>query len=102
MPRVMHASFFRGEERAFEMKAEHAWLSVRQRVDRRHSRAHLGRAVTNQRWQQGRGAEPAVRRYDRADGLGRWRVIEQNVAAAIDLNIDKARRQPEAFRQIVY
>ena len=37
---------------------------------------------------------------DRANGLGRWGVVEQHVAAAIDLDVDKARREPRvAIRQ---
>src|SRR5438046_5148683 len=36
-----------------------------------------------------------------AYGLGRRRVVEQNVTAAIDLNVDKAGRQPASVRQFV-
>ena len=41
-------------------------------------------------------------RYDRSDPFRCRRIVEQDVAAAIDLDIDKAGRQPGAVRQILH
>src|SRR5258708_38169037 len=43
-----------------------------------------------------------MRPQDLLYGLGRRRIIEQNIAAAIDLNVDKAGRQPDSVRQFMH
>ena len=63
-------------------------------VHRCAGRRHFIRAVADQRRQKRGRAEFSMRRSDRANGLRRRRVVEQHVAAAIDLDVDEARRQP--------
>ena len=41
-----------------------------------------------------------MRRDDLANGLRRRRIVEQNVAAAIDLDVDEARCKPKVGGQI--
>ena len=60
---------------------------------------HLLHSVADQGRQQRRRAEAAMRGDDRGDPLHGRRVVEQDVAAAIDLDIDKAGRQPGTVRQ---
>ena len=52
-----------------------------------------GRVVADQGRQEAGGAEAPMRRADGGDALERRRVVEQHAAAAIDLDIDEARRQ---------
>ncbi len=58
----------------------------------------LGRVADQGRQERG-GAEPAVRRRDRRNSLHGRLVIEQNVAAAVDLRVDETGREPGAGRE---
>ena len=100
--RIVHAGLFRREERPFEMDAEHARLRSHGGLHRRERGAHLLRRVADQRRQQRRSCRTAdARRRCAAMPRRRRRVVEQHIAAAVDLHVDEARRQPSARRQLV-
>jgi hypothetical protein len=61
-------------------------------------RLHFARRIGDQRRQQRGGTELAMRGGDRARPFDCRLIVEQHVAAAIDLKIDKAWRQPDALR----
>ncbi len=94
---IMGALARRIEKRSFDVNAEHTGHPCRARFpDRRDGFFHdLGR-VGNDRRQQSRRAELAMRCGDAFDGFDRWIVIEQRTAAAIDLNVDESRYQQTA------
>ena len=97
--RIMHARFVAREKRSLEMKTEHRGLAAHRLLhggDRRHG---LLRAIGDQRREKAGGAEAAMRGGDRSDRLRGRRIVEQHVAAAIDLQVDEAGRKPGAFRQ---
>ena len=58
----------------------------------------LGR-IGDQRRQQRRRAKAAMRGGDGANSVRRRLVVEQHIAAAIDLHVDEAGREPGAVRQ---
>ena len=60
---------------------------------------HLRGRIGDQRRQQRRGAEGQMGGGDPPDGFGRRRVVEEHIAAAVDLDIDEAGREPGALRQ---
>ena len=98
---AMHAEPLRRQERSFEMNAEHAGLAAAcSSSTARCGRDHLLVRVGDERRQQRGRAEFAMRVQDRRDRLRRRRVVEQNIAAAIHLNVDEARREPGARRQL--
>ena len=88
--------------RPFQMDAGEARNFRPGRLDARLDRIarHVAR-VGDQRRQYRGGAEPHVRGTDRADRLDARPVIEQDAAAAIDLQVDEARYEHRAgaFRQ---
>src|SRR5262249_7372807 len=103
MPQVarrVHAGLFRGEERTFQVDAKNAGVS--EFINRRYGGGHFCRAVADQGRKQGCGAEPAMRRYDLAYRLGRGCIIKKTIATAVDLQVDKAWRQPYARRQFMH
>jgi hypothetical protein len=100
--RRVHAGSFRGQKRTFQMNAENAGISLSERINRCHSGVHFCRAVTDQGRKQGCGAEPAMRRHDPAYRLWRRLIIKQNIAATVDLKVDKAWRQPRTLRQFMH
>ncbi len=83
----------RGECRARRGCVRAAWLRRGKRG------AHLGGRVADQRRQQRGRAEAPVRRSDGGDRLGRRRVVEKHVAAAVHLDVDEPRREPRSLRQ---
>src|SRR6516164_4535690 len=83
------------------MYTENGWVSAAKLVDRRHGGSRFCRAVADQGRKQGSGAEPAMRRDDASYGFRCGCIIEQNIAAAVDLKVDKAWRQPDSFRQFM-
>ena len=91
---VVHAAARRREIRSFEMDADHAGHALGDRcVDRGDRFAHHVDVVADQRRQETRRAEAAVRFADAADRLDCRRVVEQHAAAAVDLAIDEAGQQ---------
>ena len=93
----MHAWALAADERAFEVDAEHAGLRLGHHlVGRQHRRARVG----DQRGQDLRGAEPAVRRGDGARGCLVRPVVEQHAAATVHLQIDQPWCQQAARRQL--
>ena len=99
-PGIMNAGLFRRQERTLEMNPEHAVLNAKERFRGGERRRHLFRGVADQRRQQRGRSEFAVRGGDRAHGFGGRRVVQQHVAAAIDLDVDEARREPGVVRQV--
>ena len=85
------------DERAFEMKTQNSVRS-RQRFRRGDRGRGFGAAVAYQSRQTACGAEPAMGPGDGAHRLRRWLVIEQNAAAAIDLQVDEAGREHHSPR----
>jgi hypothetical protein len=100
LPQRMHARLLRRQERPFQVNADRAGDRA-DRLFRSVERGpHFLRAVGNQRRKQRRRSETAMRRGNGADPLHRRLVVEQHAAAAVDLQVDKARREPGAFGQI--
>ena len=88
------------KKRPLEMNAENARRCLASPPHRaRCACCHLLVRIGDQRRQERGRAELAVRRNDRRDRFGRRVVVEQHVAAAIDLNVDEARSEPHAVRQ---
>ena len=73
--------------------------SAEERVDCGERRFHLVRRVADQRRQQGGRAEAAMGSNNLANSLRRRRVVEQNVAAAVDLDVNETGNEPDVFRQ---
>jgi hypothetical protein len=61
--------------------------------------AHLRMRSADQRRQQRGGAEPAMGRDHARYGGRRRRIVEEDIASAIDLQVDEARRQPRTGRR---
>jgi hypothetical protein len=90
----MHPWFFRREEWSLEMNTENARLASHQRLDRRHGGSRLfGRIRDESRDQRG-GAKLPMRLRDFAYGLGRRRIVEQDVPATVHLNVDEPWNKP--------
>src|SRR4051794_39777201 len=63
--------------------------------------AHLLRRVADQRWEQSGCAIASVSVNNLGDRHMAWRVIEEDISAAVDLRVNEARCQPAALRQLV-
>ena len=96
---IVHARLLGGKERPLQVDAEHAGIGRSRLAHRAQRRPHLRRRIGDQRRQQRRGAEPQMGGGDPVDGLGRRRVVEQHIPAAVDLAVDEPRRQPRALPQ---
>ncbi|EQD43706.1 hypothetical protein B1B_13687 [mine drainage metagenome] len=91
---VMHALACGRNERPFDMNAKYACdLGGDRLAHRTDSGAQHLALGADQRRQHAGGAEAAVRAGDVAQGCHVGCVVEQNVAAAIDLQINEARRE---------
>ena len=94
---VVDAAPREAQERPLDVNTEHARYAC---LDRFIDRADRGgddlEIVADQRRQQARGAEAAVRCGDGGDGLDARRIVEQHAATAVDLRVDKARQQHRA------
>src|SRR5215472_1684005 len=97
----MHAGLFGREERPFEMNTENTRLYAGERFDRGDRRDHFCRTVAYQSGKQSRGAKAAMRRRDLSYRLRRRCIVKQNIATAVDLNVDKSWRQPDALGQLL-
>ena len=95
----MHAGLPAGEKRPFEVKSQHCGLGLHCGPHRGDRARSLFRTVRYQRGKKARGAKLAMRRRDRRNRAGARRIIEQDVAAAIDLDIDEAGSEPDPVRQ---
>jgi hypothetical protein len=82
------------------MDPEHAGLHANEGLHGSQGGRHFFPAVADERRQQRGGSELAVRRDDRANSISRRRIVEQYIAAAIDLDIDEAGREPGVFGQL--
>ena len=69
----------------------------RRQFDRRAGGVHFLRGVADQGRQQNGRAKAAMRRDDRGDAFDARRVVEQDVAAAVYLHVNKTRREPRAI-----
>src|SRR5215208_4594163 len=94
----MDARTLRTDEGAFQVQAENA-VTAGDGAGRSDRGPHLLARVGDQGWQARRRAEAAVRPGDGAHAVGRWLFVEENAAAAVDLEIDEARGQDGAGRQ---
>jgi hypothetical protein len=96
--RLVMDALFRGVEmRPLDMQAQHAGYALFQRCLARRQRGIDDlRMVADQRRHQAGGAELAMRLRDGADALDAGLVVEQHIAAAIDLRVDKAGQQRAA------
>ena len=95
----MGAGVERVEERPLDVEPEHArHAGVARRADGRGGGGdrRVGRA--DQRRQERRGAEGAVGGGDRRDPFRGRLVLEQDVAAAVDLEVDQAGRRERAVQ----
>jgi hypothetical protein len=80
------------------MEAEHAWYLHRLfRYLRKRSKP--GWMIRDQGRQHSRGAKEPVRRRNTPDAVKGRIIVQERIAAAIDLQVDKARRQNERFRK---
>jgi hypothetical protein len=95
----MHAGLFAREKRSLEMQAEDRGLGAHRGPDRRNGAARFLRMIRYQRRQQPGRSELAMRRRDGQNGLRGGRIVEQQVSAAVDLDIDEAGGKPDALRQ---
>src|SRR5262249_55048654 len=84
--RVVHARLGQRNERPFEMETENGWVSAH--LVRRGERGlHFVRRIGDQGRQQRGRAELAVYGSNGARRVRSRRIVEQHIAAAIDLNI---------------
>ena len=60
---------------------------------------HLLAGIGDQGWQARRGAKATVRPGNGAHAVGRRLIVEENAAAAVDLQIDEAGSQESAGRE---
>ena len=72
---IVHAGFLRREERPFEMDAEHTGLRGHRRVDGGARRAHRLVGLGDQRGQQARRAEAAMRGGNGSDSFRRRIIV---------------------------
>ncbi len=94
---VMDALLGGIEMRPLDMQAEHARHAFGQRgLGRRDRGVDDGRMIADQGRQHAGRAEAPVRLRDGAEAVDRRAVVEQDVAAAIDLRVDEARHEPAA------
>ena len=91
---VVHARLLGRQERPLQVDAKHARIAIDQHRDGRDRSARLVRRIADEGGQKARRSKLAVRGRDRRDARLRRRVIEQHVAAAIDLQVDEAGREP--------
>ena len=96
----MDAGFFRRQKRPFEVDTENAGLYANQTFHRMAGRCHFFRAVADESREERRRAKFSMRGSDRTNGIRRRLIVEQAIAAAIDLDIDEARREPNVRRQV--
>ena len=98
--RIVHARPLRREKRPFEVNAEDARVDRRRPLSTASSAARIFSGVSlisvgSSDVVPNRRCAAAMAR----DAVWRRRVVEQHVAAAVDLHIDEAGRKPRAVRQ---
>ena len=95
----MYSGFLRREEWPFEVDAQHARVRSGGLIRGLKSSAHSFGLVGDQRRQERRGPELSMCAGDGRHRGRTWIVIQKDVAAAVHLDVDKARGEPRAFRQ---
>ena len=101
--RIVRALLQDIQKRPFQMDPEHARRAPGQGlIHGRDGPAHHGIVVADQGRQKARGPVLPVRGADGADRLRRGRAVKQHAAAAVDLQIDKSRRQISAVEVGLY
>ena len=98
--RVVDAGFFRRQKRSFEVDTENAGLYANEAFHRMAGRRQFSRAIADESGQERRRAEFSMRDGDRTNGIRRRFIVEQHIAAAVDLDVDEARREPRIRRQV--
>ena len=88
----------RTDERPFQVQTEDA-VAAADRASRRDGGPHLLARIGDQGRQARRRAKATVRPGNGAHAVGRRLIVEENAAAAVDLQIDEARGQEGAGRQ---
>ena len=96
---IVHARLLGRQERSFQVDAENARVGGNDLLRGIERGAHLGRRVADQSWQQCRRSEVPMRADDGRNPIRRWTVVEQDIAAAVHLDVDEAGREPGASRQ---
>ena len=94
----MDARTPRTDERTFQVQAEYT-VPPTDRATCRNGRLHLLAGVGDQGRQTRRGAETAVCSGNRTHAFRRRLIVEKHSAAAVDLQIDKARSKEIACRE---
>ena len=95
---VVHAFSGRVDVWSLDMDAQDARHPPVDRMAHGSDRARDGRAIGgDQGRQEAGGAVTPVRRADPRDGRGLGGIVEQRAAAAVDLEVDEARRQQAAL-----
>ena len=92
------ARTLRTDERPFQVQAENP-VAAADGASRRDGGPHLLARIGDQGRQARRRAKAAVRAGNGAHAVGGRLIVEQNAAAAIDLQIDEARGQEGAGRK---
>jgi len=96
---VVNPRSFRRKKRAFQMKAQNCWLRTNGDLNSRDGGSHFLRRIGDQGWQEAGGAEFAVSGRNNGDSFRCWRIVKEYVAAAIDLEVDEARHEPDTVWQ---
>ena len=89
---IVNAGLRGRQEWAFEVDAQNAWVRGGGLICSLKSGAHFFRGVGDQRRQQRRGPELPVSSSDLRHRSGAWIVIQEDIAAAIHLNVDETGR----------
>src|SRR5207245_1658144 len=85
------------EKRPFDMDPDHSGdAAVDCLIDRGHGAFEDREIVADEGWKQARRPEAPMRRSHCRDGFNRRIVVEQPPAAAVHLDVDKARQQQMA------
>ncbi len=88
----------RTDERPFQVQAEDP-IPAADGASRRDGGPHLLAGIGDQGWKARRRAKATVRPGNGAHAVRRRLIVEENAAAAIDLQIDEARGQEGAGRE---
>src|SRR5262249_59680776 len=93
----VHPRFFRRQKRSFQVNAKHTRFTVDGLLNGNKRRFGFLRCVADESRQQRGSAEATMCRRDRANAVGTCDIIEENVAAAVHLQVDKAWCEPALF-----
>ena len=95
---IVHARLLGRQERSFQVDAENARIGGNDRCAAS-SAARILAGVSLIRVGRCRRSEVPMRPDDGRNPIRRWTVVEQDIAAAVHLDVDEAGREPGASRQ---